>query len=47
MRKSGRDARNAETDTPSVENTHDLRMTALLSISSKRGAGEAPRRFWA
>ena len=44
MRKSGRDAENAETDTPSVENTHDLRMTALLfdlvEARGRRGAAE-------
>ena len=45
MRKSGRDAKNAETDIPSVANVQDLRLTALLfdlvEARGKRGAAKA------
>ena len=44
MRKSDGDAGNAETDMPSIENTHDLRLTALLfdlvEARGRRGAAE-------
>lgn len=44
MRKSDGDAGNADTDMPSIENTHDLRLTALLfdlvEATGRRGAAD-------
>ena len=44
MRTSESEVRNAETDTPRIENTHDLRLTALLfdlvEARGRRGAAE-------